>query len=117
LVRSEERAAPLRALGTPNVAVGMVDVARAGPFDIILDSVGGDTLTDALALLAPKGRCIAFGVTGGRAVGFDAFDFYQKQQRVEGFGLFPTIAGGKTIREGLGRLLALVEQQRLHVMI
>lgn len=33
--------------------------------DIVLDPVGGDRMTDSLRLLAPEGRLVVVGFTGG----------------------------------------------------
>src|SRR5690606_36899289 len=46
------------------VIVGDLEQARAhGPFDLIVDSVGGSTLGKALSLLAPRGAAVTFGIS------------------------------------------------------
>lgn len=119
VVRSDAGAELLESLGVKGIARGADASAAAafGPFDIVLDSVGGATLAAALGLLRPRGLCIAFGVTGGRETAIDAFALYQNQWRLAGFGLFPAIARGKPVREGLGRLLRFVADGRLTVHV
>jgi NADPH:quinone reductase len=113
LVRSATDTALFEGLGLAEVAVG----EATGAYDLVLDSVGGETLAGAIGRLARGGLCIAFGVTGGREAGIDVFQLYQQQRRLSGFGLFPAIAAGRPARAGLERLLALVAQGRLKVEI
>jgi NADPH:quinone reductase len=56
---SPERGERLLALGAAEV-VADVEAAE-GPFELVLESVGGASLTAALALLAPRGTLIWFG--------------------------------------------------------
>lgn len=61
VARDGGRAAGLAALGAEAVATA-VELAQ-GPFDLILESVGGDSLTRALSLLAPGGDLVSFGAS------------------------------------------------------
>jgi NADPH:quinone reductase-like Zn-dependent oxidoreductase len=88
-----------------------------GDFDVVIDSVGGETLALATGALTAGGLCITIGATAGREVAIDAFAFYQKQRRLKGFGLFPAIAAGRPPRQGLTRLLALVADGRLSIEV
>lgn len=47
-----------------------------GPYDLILDSIGGATLSAVLETLAPDGECVSFGTTSGAEVMFNASKFY-----------------------------------------
>ncbi len=113
LVRGEEGAAQLRGLGVITATLETLD----DEFDLIVDSVGGDTLAMVVRQLSPGGTCISIGATGGRDVTIDAFVFYQKQRQLKGFGLFPAIASGRAPRAGLNRLLTLIGAGRLTVDI
>jgi NADPH:quinone reductase-like Zn-dependent oxidoreductase len=115
LVRGEAGAGLLRSLDAGEVATDIGAAQAQAPFDILIDSVGGKTLSAALGLLAPHARCIAFGATEAREVPLDVFRLYQEQLEIAGFGLFPAIASGRTVRDGLTRLLALVDRKRLRV--
>ena len=118
LTRSDDGAAMLKRIGITNVAQGEgPDAAAAfGPFDAILESVGGASLGESIKLLAPRGTCLVFGASaGGAATPIDAFAFYQKQLNLAGFGLFPEMETGKSAAAGLARLLPLLADGRLSV--
>jgi len=67
----------VRRLGATEVAAGGdLEAARAfGPFDLILESVGGPTLGTALSMLAPGGTCVLFGASDTPVTTFDASRF------------------------------------------
>ena len=67
VVRFVAHAEEARAAGAQEVVVGEdnAGAARFGPYDVILDSLGGASLASALPLVAEGGTCIAFGTTGG----------------------------------------------------
>jgi NADPH:quinone reductase-like Zn-dependent oxidoreductase len=113
LVRGADGEALLETLGIASARPETL----AGDFDVVIDSVGGETLARVMGVLATGGLCITIGATAGRDVTIDAFAFYQKQRRLEGFGLFPAIAAGRPPRAGLTRLLALTAAGRLTVDI
>lgn len=62
VVGRPERAEGLRELGAADVSV---DMPAEGAFDIILESVGGESLARALELVAPKGIVVTFGNSSG----------------------------------------------------
>ena len=51
--------------------------APYGPYDLILDSVGGNVLGTALGLLAPGGVCVSYGATTGQDVAFKGGPFFR----------------------------------------
>lgn len=116
-VRRPEQAAFAQASGAHSVAVGdsLAQAAGAhGPFALILDSVGGQTLTDALALLDVGGTCVNFGTTAGGAVTFDASRFYATGgASLLGFILFHEVTQGEPPSAGLATLAALVSEGHL----
>ncbi|MGF7146429.1 NADPH:quinone reductase-like Zn-dependent oxidoreductase [Sphingomonas zeicaulis] len=72
-LRTEEDAGLLRRLGAHAVALGTEDAARRGPYDLILEGVGGKLLGSALSWLAPRGVCVQFGdAAGDELTTFDA---------------------------------------------
>jgi NADPH2:quinone reductase len=82
---SEARCAGLRELGASEVSVGMPD---AGEYDIILESVGGESLGRALTLVAAGGCVVSFGCSSGVPTTFDARAFYRRHgARVAAFVL------------------------------
>jgi NADPH:quinone reductase-like Zn-dependent oxidoreductase len=64
-IRRGEHEALVRRLGADTVAIGSdLEAARAfGPFDLVLESVGGQVLGAAMTMLAPGGTCVVFGAS------------------------------------------------------
>jgi NADPH2:quinone reductase len=119
LVRRGEHEALAREAGAHEVAVGERGVAAEeyGPFDVIVDSVGGPVLGDALGMLATGGTCVSFGTSAGNEVTFDARDFYLTgSARLRGFILFHEVRA-RPASVGLARLLKLVADGRLKTNI
>jgi NADPH:quinone reductase-like Zn-dependent oxidoreductase len=87
-----------------------------GPFDLILESVGGASLAAALGLMAPGGTCVLFGASAGDQTSFDASKF-----RVGGTSLYGLVMGHEFQHEapgvGLAELAALVAQGKLNPVI
>ncbi|HJQ30490.1 MAG TPA: zinc-binding dehydrogenase [Rubrobacter sp.] len=112
LVRREEHVEMVREAGAHQVVVdeGGAAAREKGPFHLILESVGGDVLGNALSMLAPEGTCVSFGVSGGTEVTFDARSFYLTGgAKLYGFILFHEVIAHPA-SEGLARLVRLVEE-------
>jgi NADPH:quinone reductase len=78
-IRRESQQEFVRTAGADNIALGEKlanAAADFAPFDLIIESVGGETLGDALALLNTRGTCVLFGVSSGSEVTFNASKFY-----------------------------------------
>jgi NADPH:quinone reductase-like Zn-dependent oxidoreductase len=88
VVGSESRGAGLRELGARNVSVGM---PNEGEFDIVLESVGGESLARALSLVAFGGCVVSFGCSSEEPTTFDAPTFYRRGARLCGFVLIPEL--------------------------
>ena len=119
LVRREEHAELVEEAGAHEVAVGEGAEAASGlgPFDLILESVGGVVLGEALGMLAQGGTCVSFGVSGGAEATFGVSSFYLTGgASLYGFILFHEVAA-KPASQGLGRLVGLVAEGRLHPRI
>jgi NADPH:quinone reductase len=78
VVRSAAHAEAARAAGAQEVVVSEDNAGaeRFGPYDVILDSVGGASLSSALPLVVEGGTCIAFGTTGGGESTIRVWDLY-----------------------------------------
>jgi NADPH:quinone reductase-like Zn-dependent oxidoreductase len=76
-IRNPANADLVHRLGAARAAVGRnLEAARAfGPYDLILESVGGETLGAALSMLAPGGTCVLFGASDTPVTTFDASRF------------------------------------------
>jgi NADPH2:quinone reductase len=115
LIRSADREALVRESGAHEVVTGNdTSAARGrGPYDLVLDSVGGEVLASTLAMLGPGGTCVSFGVPAGAESTFDVRSFYLTGgATLYGFILFHEVLASPA-SEGLGRLLRLVAEGAL----
>ena len=94
------------------------DAAReAGPYDAILDSIGGRTFASALQLLATDGMLVSFGTSADRSSTIDVAEFYAGGGRsIYGFIIFHELESAPA-GPGLTRLAALLAAGRLDVRI
>ena len=119
LVRREEHVEMVREAGAHQVVVdeGGAAAREKGPYDLILESVGGEVLGNALSMLAPEGMCVSFGVSGGAEVTFDVRSFYfTGGAKLYGFILFHEVLAHPA-SGGLARLVRLVDEGRLRPRI
>jgi NADPH:quinone reductase-like Zn-dependent oxidoreductase len=103
------RAEGVGELGADDVVsdVGRLD----GRFDLILESVGGDTLGRLVTMLDPQGTLVMFGNSSNEPTTFDVRDVYNGALvRLQGFELF---FGGDPFGRDLGYLASLVADGRL----
>ena len=119
LVRRPEHEVLAREAGAHEIAVDESGAAAEeyGPYHLILDSVGGEVLGNALSMLAPEGTCVSFGVSGGPEVTFDARELYLTGgAMLYGFILFHEVVA-RPASEGLTLLVKLVEEASLRPRI
>ncbi|MGZ4710758.1 MAG: zinc-binding dehydrogenase [Acidimicrobiales bacterium] len=106
VVGRPERADGLRELGAAEVSVGM---PPEGAFDIILESVGGESLARALELVAPQGIVVTYGSSSGETTTFDVTLFYPKHgARLQGFLIFSEVDRLDSAKPDLGALAVLM---------
>jgi NADPH2:quinone reductase len=118
-IRRREREKHARAAGAHEVVIGEEPSAasRFGPFDLIIESVGGASLAAALKMIAPGGMCVLLGVSSGSEVTFDAATFMRTGgARLYGFILFCELPH-RPAAQGLARLVAMVAEGRLNPQI
>lgn len=88
--------------------------SKFAPYDLVIESVGGKTLSAALGSIAPDGTVVLFGTSGGNEVTFNAQHFYGTSS---GASLYALILFHELKREpasvGLQRLLKLVADHQL----
>jgi NADPH:quinone reductase-like Zn-dependent oxidoreductase len=114
-VRSEDKSKLVRDAGAHAVVVGesAQAVAAHGPYDIILDGVGGAVLAAALGQLGKDGICVVYGATSGTEINFNLRSFYSTGgARIYGFILFHEF-GALPAGIGLSRLLRLLQKGSL----
>lgn len=88
--------------------------AQYGPFNAVLESVGGASLTNALTMLAFGGMCVLFGASGEGTGTVDIRRFFQAgRASLYGFGLFNEF-GITPASTGLTRMANLVAAGKLH---
>ena len=115
LVRREEHAGIVREAGAHEVVVDESGAAAGehGPYHLVIESVGGDVLGNALSILAPGGTCVCFGTSASEQVQFDARALYQTgAARLYGFILFHEVLA-KPASDGLDRLARMIADGRL----
>jgi NADPH2:quinone reductase len=112
-VRRQEQRSLVEASSTGGVAVGeTLEAARpSGPFDLIIDSVGGSALSAAMTMLRRNGVCVTVGATEGEHVSFDSTAFFRASgTSLLGLVLGDDIAATEPAADGLALLLRLVKQ-------
>jgi NADPH:quinone reductase-like Zn-dependent oxidoreductase len=115
-VRREELRETVAQWCNGGVAVGAsIEAARAlGPFQLILDSVGGQTLASALTMLRSTGTCVTFGVSEAPTSTFESGKFFrQGGVRLYGLIIFEELARVEPARTGLALLADLVQRKVL----
>ena len=112
VVRDAIRADGLARLGAARV---VFDIGEAeGPFDVILESAGGSSLTAAVRLVAPQGAVIVFGNSSGEAAEISFGDFVGRPgARLEGFFVYAS-AQPPSFGEDLERLTDFVARGELN---
>ena len=115
VVSRAERGAGLADLGAASVVVGMPD---DGEFDIILESVGGESLAAALSQVAPGGIVVSFGNSSGEPTTFDIRQFFPRHgARLQGFRLIPELERLGSASLDLGALAVLAGDGNLDPQI
>jgi NADPH:quinone reductase-like Zn-dependent oxidoreductase len=89
---------------------------ESGPFNLVLESVGGQVLGNALGMMAPSGVMVCYGVSGGGPASFDSALFLRTRMTVMGLAVF-TEMQRETAGAGLARLARLVAEGVLKPLI
>ncbi|HTK12003.1 MAG TPA: zinc-binding dehydrogenase [Ktedonobacteraceae bacterium] len=120
-VRRPERAASVKALGVHHVVVGEdLSVAQQfGPYDLIIDVLGGNALATALStLLVPGGLCVSLGIMDGLEVTLNLGEIFMRTGGVNLCALIlPAEMERRAGAEGLASLARMVAEDRLHPLI
>jgi NADPH:quinone reductase-like Zn-dependent oxidoreductase len=106
LVSGPSRAGAVARLGAAEVLTELD--AEAGPFDLVVDGVGGPVLTAAVRRLAPGGLVTAYGTASGERSDIAFYDFAAAAPggRLQGFFVYSS--GEETFGADLGLLARLV---------
>ncbi|MEA2480061.1 MAG: NADPH:quinone reductase [Thermoleophilaceae bacterium] len=100
VIGSPERGAGLRELGADEL-VASFDDDDAAPWDLILESAGGESLAAATRRVGPGGTVVAFGHSSGDETTFDVTAFYRNAPgaRVYAFMVFDEVRGTGSSRD------------------
>ena len=118
-VRQEQHADLVRTAHADHVVVGdSIDAAREfGPYRLIVDGVGGQTLSTALTMLAHSGTAVMYGSTTGADIAFNIWSVAGVgRTSIQGLTLFNEL-GNAPANEGLDRLARLVAAGKLNAHI
>ena len=119
LIRRRGSDALVRENGASHVVIGETaeGAAAYGPFRCILDSVGGQVLSDSLKLVSRGGMLVNYGVSAGEESTIRAGDFF-RAGRACYYGLYLfTEFGRRPAKYGLRVLVDLVAQEKLNVHV
>jgi NADPH2:quinone reductase len=105
--------AALKALGAKQV-VARIELAQ-GPFDLVLESVGGPSLAKAIELVGPEGTVVVYGVSSELDTTFNARTLFLKgAATIYGLLVFEEFDSGRVGARDLEHLMALVRDGKLH---
>ncbi|MSQ24312.1 MAG: alcohol dehydrogenase [Chloroflexi bacterium] len=91
--------------------------AAHGPYDIIVDAVGGPVLSNVLTMVAPRGVVVTYGATAAAETTFDVARFYRAGvPTLAAFQVFPEVSV-EAAGVGLRRLAEMVADGRLRPLI
>src|SRR6202040_3418309 len=75
-------------LTTEGLAEGVRRITAGKGVDIVIESIGGTVISEALSSLSPGGVLITLGYSAGRKTTIDVTDLIWKRARMAGFSLF-----------------------------
>jgi NADPH:quinone reductase len=114
---SDAKRARVSALGA-DVVVGYEDFESAARgAAIVLESIGGDVFRKSLAILAPLGRLVTIGATGGEARPIDALKLIYRSHAVLGLHLDAILARPDLLAPSLAWLLPRLVTGELVVQV
>lgn len=115
VVGRPERAAGLIELGAARVVTALGELA--GRYDLILESVGGDSLARLATMVDPRGTLVMFGNSSNQLTTFDVREIYLGGFiRLQGFTVFEGFGAEPPSRD-LAYLVQLVADGRLGAQV
>jgi NADPH:quinone reductase-like Zn-dependent oxidoreductase len=96
----------LRELGADEIVTA---VDRNARYDLVLESVGGESLETSVAILAPAGTVVVYGNSAEKPASIDARSLFIKgRTKIRGLFIFDEIEHDFDAGRGLGYLASLV---------
>jgi len=119
-VRRPERVAAVKELGVQDVIVGedISAAAQFGPYNLVIDLLGGRTLGAVLPMLVPDGLCVSLGISEGIEVSLNLAQLFARTGGVNlcSLVLFTELERGPASAR-LTRLAGMVAEGRLRPLI
>jgi NADPH:quinone reductase-like Zn-dependent oxidoreductase len=108
LVRQERHAQSARDAGAHNVVADETGegARQFGPYNHVLEAVGGDVLANVLTMMAPVGHVVVYGVAAGGPITVDSTLFLRSRMIVSGLAVFTELQK-ETAAVGLSRLAGM----------
>ena len=117
VVSNPERATGVRERGAADVVSSVAELEGKEPFHLVLESVGGASLTGALRHTAPDGTVVVFGASSGDPTTLGFYDFAGRPRaRIYGFFVYDS-GDRETFGDDLLLLAELVAADKLHPRI
>lgn len=85
--------------------------------DLVLDSVGKETLRGSLASLAPFGHLISFGSASGRPDPIDVSNLYARSLKVSAFWMFTVTRTPEIAQRGVRQVLDWIANGKVYLRI
>jgi NADPH:quinone reductase-like Zn-dependent oxidoreductase len=114
LVRQEKHADFVLQAGADSVVADETGAAAAagGPYNLVLESVGGQVLANVIGMAAMFGRVVCYGNSGGGQASFDPAIIMRNRLQISGLSVFVDL-NRETAAAGLSRLARMVEDGSL----
>lgn len=105
--------------GAVIIGTSMNEAKPYGPFDIILDSLGGSALSAALGMLKKNGTCITIGASESSQITFDSNVLFYNSPgaSLRSMHVFHEVSAAGSMSDDLAILLSLVEKGKLKINI
>lgn len=120
-VRQEANVSRVKAPGVYHIVTGddLSIAQQFGPYDLIIDVLGGKALATALSsLIKPGGLCVSLGIMDGLEVTLNLGEIFMRAGNVNLSTLvLPVALKSRAGAEGLARLAHMVAEKRLHPLI
>lgn len=102
-------------------APGWADEVRAltggRGVDVVLESIGGDTLGQALRAMAPFGRMVFLGQSSGKTALVDPWQLTTPNRTVTGFYVGAYLAFPELVQATLGEIIGFISSGRLSLQV
>lgn len=118
LIRRSEQTELVQQAGAHEVVVSTdgTEAAEYGPYHLIVESVGGQVLSNVMGMLSFGGVCVTLGASESAEASFNIRTFFMAGGALQGFFIFNEIRH-RPAAKGLSRLLHFVATGQLQTSI